>query len=146
MPETSLVNQVSGSRVESNGMGKTSIELVSKSASRTKNNRKSFLYNELDILSDRKRLRKNTFASRKDGENNATNNHFRKIQRSSSGVLIGIVLIFLICNFPRFVVKTFIISSPGKGLQEQFLYCESLNQLHVPVFVHIIGKWFWPQR
>ena len=61
------------------------------------------------------------------------------MQRTSSGVLIGIVLIFLVCNSPRFVVKTFIIATHGKGLEEQFLFCDRHDQLHVPVFVHIIG-------
>ena len=96
---------------------------------------------ERQLLSNENRIRTNNFASTESKTFNASTHHFRKVQRSSSGVLIGIVLIFLFCNFPRFVVKTFIISTHGKGLEEQFLFCDSRNQLHVPVFVHIIGMY-----
>ena len=75
-----------------------------------------------------------------DIEKDATKEYFRKVQNKSCGVLIGIVLIFLICNFPRFLVKTFIITSQGKGLYEHFLYCNDLQLLHVPAFVHVMGK------
>ena len=137
-PDEECTDPVSDSKIEYNGNGKISVELLPRSSSGTENIRN---FNEnVRAWSYRNYSRTNTVSSTRDEESNASTLHFRKVQRSSSGVLIGIVLIFLICNFPRFIVKTFIISSHGKGLEEQFLYCDSLNQLHVPVFVHIIGK------
>ena len=133
------VDPVSDSKIECNGRGKISVELLPRSNSENKNDGN---FKELrKLCSNENGIRTNTFASTESKTFNASIHHFRKVQRSSSGVLIGIVLIFLFCNFPRFVVKTFIISTHGNGLEEQFLFCDSRDQLHVPAFVHIIGTY-----
>ena len=138
-PTEGPADPVSDSKIECNGRGKISVELLPRSNSESKNIGN---FSELrKLCSNENRIRTNNFASTQSKTFNASIHHFRKVQRSSSGVLIGIVLIFLFCNLPRFVVKTFIISTHGNGLEEQFLFCDSRDQLHVPAFVHIIGMY-----
>ena len=133
------VDPVSDSKIECNGRGKISVELLPRCNSENKKN--GNLNEQRQLCSNENGIRTNNFSSTKSKTLNASIHHFRKVQRSSSGVLIGIVLIFLICNFPRLVVKTFIISTHGNGLEEQFLFCDRRDQLHVPAFVHIIGEY-----
>ena len=138
-PAEAPADPVSDSKIECNGRGKVSVELLPRSNSENKDN--GNLIEKRQLGTTENRIRTNNFASTKSKKFNASIHHFRKVQRSSSGVLIGIVLIFLFCNFPRFVVKTFIISTHGNGLEEQFLFCDRRDQLHVPAFVHIIGMY-----
>ena len=118
-----------------NSESKISIQLISK---------KSFVSN----LND-KRHKRRAFSTTKikarsriplHRENLDTKENFRRKHNKSSGVLLGIVLTFLFCNLPRFLVKTFIITSEGKGLYEHYSYCLRSDRLHVPALISILGR------
>ena len=64
---------------------------------------------------------------------------FKANRDKSFLILIGIVLIFLVCNIPRLFVKVFIISSGGEG-REHFENCLKYNRLPVPGWIMIMGK------
>ena len=63
---------------------------------------------------------------------------FKANRDKSFLILIGIVLIFLICNIPRLFVKVFIISSGGEG-EDHFENCLKNNRLPVPGWIIIMG-------
>ena len=65
--------------------------------------------------------------------------YFKNMREKSFFILIGIVLIFLICNIPRVLVKIFIISSGGAG-KDHFENCLKNNRLPVPAFIMIMSK------
>ena len=65
--------------------------------------------------------------------------YFKNMREKSFFILIGIVLIFLICNIPRVLVKIFIISSGGDG-KHHFENCLENNRLPVPAFIMIMSK------
>ena len=65
--------------------------------------------------------------------------YFKNMREKSFFILIGIVLIFLICNIPRVLVKIFIISSGGDG-KDHFENCLENNRLPVPAFIMIMSK------
>ena len=64
---------------------------------------------------------------------------FKANRDKSFLILIGIVLIFLICNIPRLFVKVFIISRGGEG-GDHFENCLKYNRLPVPGWIMIMGK------
>ena len=66
--------------------------------------------------------------------------HFKGMREKSFIILLGIVLIFLICNIPRLLVKVFIILSEGEG-KAHFEYCLKNNRLPVPAFIIIMGRY-----
>ena len=65
--------------------------------------------------------------------------YFKNMREKSFFILIGIVLIFLICNIPRVLVKIFVISSGGDG-KDHFENCLKNNRLPVPAFIMIMSK------
>lgn len=65
--------------------------------------------------------------------------YFKNMREKSFFILIGIVLIFLVCNIPRVLVKIFIISSGGHG-KDHFENCMKNNRLPVPAFIMIMSK------
>ena len=126
----------SESLLQIDSMGKISIELISMNSSISNGNGKTHIAHDLcDKIPNVQ-----DGVTSIEGEKDANQVHFRKMQHKSLGLLLGIVLIFLVCNFPRFLVKAFIISNQTKGLMEHWIYCDSIKQLHVPAFVHIMGK------
>ena len=65
--------------------------------------------------------------------------YFKNMREKSFFILIGIVLIFLVCNIPRVLVKIFVISSGGDG-KDHFENCLKNNRLPVPAFIMIMSK------
>ena len=66
---------------------------------------------------------------------------FKANRDKSFLILIGIVLIFLICNIPRLFVKVFIISSGGVG-RDHFENCLKNNRLPVPGWIMLMGRYY----
>ena len=65
---------------------------------------------------------------------------FKANRDKSFLILIGIVVIFFICNLPRLFVKVFIISNGGEG-QDHFEKCLKNNRLPVPGWIIIMGTY-----
>ena len=68
-----------------------------------------------------------------------SNSSCKVTREKSSLILIGIVMVFLICNIPRVFVKIYIIVSGGDG-KDHFEHCLKNGRLPVPAFIMIMGK------
>ena len=118
-----------------NSESKISIELISKKSFVSDSNDKSYKRRAFSTTKIKARSRIPLHREKLD-----TKENFRRKHNKSSGLLLGIVLIFLFCNLPRFLVKTFIITSEGKGLYEHYSYCRRSGRLHVPALISILGR------
>ena len=131
----------SDSIIQTKGSGQASVELVNKSST----SRSSTLNPEdLDVNGmGTKALREaylRTSGSSGDGENCGTKEHFKKRQNKTSWILFSIVVIFLICNLPRLIVKVFLILVQGRNVQKHFMDCIKVDQLHAPAAILIMGR------
>ena len=118
-----------------NSESKISIQLISKKSFVSGSNDKSYKRRAFSTTKIKARSRMPLHRETLD-----TKENLRRKHNKSSGLLLGIVLIFLFCNLPRFLVKTFIITSEGKGLYEHYSYCLRSERLHVPALISILGK------
>jgi len=134
-PQSQQTPLHSESILKINSESKISIQLISKKSFVPDSSDKSYKRRAFSTTKIKARSRIPLHRERLD-----TKENFRRKHNKSSGLLLGIVLIFLFCNLPRFLVKTFIITSEGKGLFEHYSYCLRSDRLHVPALISILGK------
>ena len=66
--------------------------------------------------------------------------HFQNRKEKSTGILVGIILVFVLCHIFRLCIQVYEIVSPTHGLHTHFYKCEELKRLHVPAVVLVAGK------
>lgn len=66
--------------------------------------------------------------------------HFQSRREKSTGILVGIILVFVSCHVFRLGVQIYEIVSPTHGLQDHYHRCYEMKRLHVPAVVLILGN------
>ena len=66
--------------------------------------------------------------------------HFQNRKEKSTGILVGIILVFVLCHIFRLCIQVYEIVSPTHGLHDHFHQCEELKRLHVPAVVLVAGS------
>ena len=68
---------------------------------------------------------------------------FQNRKEKSTGILVGIILVFVLCHIFRLCIQVYEIVSPTHGLHTHFYKCEELKRLHVPAVVLVAGKLYF---
>jgi len=66
--------------------------------------------------------------------------HFQKQQDKTTGILVAIILVFVLCHVFRLTIQIYEIIDPTHGLMRHYIECHDVGRLHVPAVLLIAGS------